>query len=1116
MKTILSEELKNYALKDHAHSSISSPHGTASLSIGNDGVASIQSKSTAYDANSASVIFSDGFSLSYGEYESDSYTAPAGGETLTFVGPYESQGYHWWVQPSKIPVQGDYDPTNNGWALCTWESSSAGPTVMVYGTGPYYEISNWSSHTPTLSLSIGTASGSPPTMSHDIPSTTVKSVSVEGHTNPASSITGQLAIANGGTGASTASAALTNLGVPAAIQEKAGWLKNDGTSYSHPDANGKIVLIGGKYQSFRSLDFQDLNNIQVVKESGTENDCKIAVVGVRNLTGAQATIWGAYINASNYVYRVYWVNNGSYWLMQQYPPPIERTTAYATCSTASGTATKVVTVDGGGFTLSSGVTVCVKFSAASTDSSPKLNVNSTGDKAIYYNGSAASSTNPFKWSANTTVTFVYDGTGWNAVGVPTHYYATCSTTASTQAKVVTVQGGTGFVLTAGTMVDIRFTTANTYAGAATLNINSTGALTIRFNRSAVNGTNNPLFWTQTATLTFQLYPGSTSYWDVVNCERTEHAPCTTDAATVAKTGTLLARGIALAQGSRVVVKFTYANTAASPTFTMGGVGPYPICDSQGNALTVDSVENWGADEIVVFVFSYNSTKSAFQYQIENSYLARKLKAEMPAAQVNADWNASSGAAQVLNKPILGTAAAKDIASSGNASSTQVVMGNDTRLTDARTPTTHGHDAANISYNDNSAYNTVAACLTDLVNTNLWVENNSTNIMRGDETLTTLTLNGKSIATTDQIPDAQIQSDWNQTTTTAKDYIKNKPTIPAAQVNADWNETSSSSKAYIQNKPTLGTAAAKNVGTGASDVAAGNHTHSSLKNGNYTASLPTLTANDTIALASQIPEAQVNANWTETSSSSKAYIQNKPTLGTAASKDVGTASGTVAAGDHTHSDYVSKSATTDQAMSSSLTFPAGKTVEVGSFASASTYVASMYASSTESYMACGTGEQYTWIDKDGIKHTTDGENTVSTLLFPAASSTSRTIATDYDIRKMTRVLYESVTGDSSTPATSITISEDYNIYQFWVGSNGTFPTFTFSFPNFISTQARFQFTLLVHVDSGATTLTGPSGWVWVSGAGLPSSGFAGKAIWISGVKRTNDPTEPPLVSCWRCA
>ena len=35
-----------------------------------------------------------------------------------------------------------------------------------------------------------------------------------------------------------------------------------------------------------------------------------------------------------------------------------------------------------------------------------------------------------------------------------------------------------------------------------------------------------------------------------------------------------------------------------------------------------------------------------------------------------------------------------------------------------------------------------------------------------------------------IPDAQIQSDWNQATTTAKDYIKNKPTIPDVTEKAD--------------------------------------------------------------------------------------------------------------------------------------------------------------------------------------------------------------------------------------------------------------------------------------------------------------------------------------------
>lgn len=73
---------------------------------------------------------------------------------------------------------------------------------------------------------------------------------------------------------------------------------------------------------------------------------------------------------------------------------------------------------------------------------------------------------------------------------------------------------------------------------------------------------------------------------------------------------------------------------------------------------------------------------------------------------------------------------------------------------------------------------------------------------------------------------QIQSDWNQTNTSAKDYIKNKPTIPSvpslaavatsgsyndlsnkpiipdAQIQADWNQSNSSAKDFIKNKPNI--------------------------------------------------------------------------------------------------------------------------------------------------------------------------------------------------------------------------------------------------------------------------------------------------------------------------
>lgn len=63
-----------------------------------------------------------------------------------------------------------------------------------------------------------------------------------------------------------------------------------------------------------------------------------------------------------------------------------------------------------------------------------------------------------------------------------------------------------------------------------------------------------------------------------------------------------------------------------------------------------------------------------------------------------------------------------------------------------------------------------------------------------------------------IPAAQVQADWNQTTTTAADYIKNKPTIPAAQVQSDWEQTDTTAADYIKNKPTLGAAAACGVDT----------------------------------------------------------------------------------------------------------------------------------------------------------------------------------------------------------------------------------------------------------------------------------------------------------------
>src|ERR1039458_2809221 len=98
------------------------------------------------------------------------------------------------------------------------------------------------------------------------------------------------------------------------------------------------------------------------------------------------------------------------------------------------------------------------------------------------------------------------------------------------------------------------------------------------------------------------------------------------------------------------------------------------------------------------------------------------KPSIPAAQVNSDWNSVAGVSQISNKPSLAT-----VATSG-------------------------------SYTD--------------------------------------------LSSKPSIPAAQVNSDWNASSGVAQ--ISNKPSIPAAQVNSDWNSVAGVSQ--ISNKPSLATVA----------------------------------------------------------------------------------------------------------------------------------------------------------------------------------------------------------------------------------------------------------------------------------------------------------------------
>ena len=85
---------------------------------------------------------------------------------------------------------------------------------------------------------------------------------------------------------------------------------------------------------------------------------------------------------------------------------------YGVCGTAAATAAKAVTIDfSGTLSLFTGLTVRIKFTYANKVASPTLNVNGTGDKAIFCGGAAAKVD---AWAAGDIVALTYDGTRWNA------------------------------------------------------------------------------------------------------------------------------------------------------------------------------------------------------------------------------------------------------------------------------------------------------------------------------------------------------------------------------------------------------------------------------------------------------------------------------------------------------------------------------------------------------------------------------------------------------------------------------------------------------------------------------------------------------------------------------
>lgn len=199
-------------------------------------------------------------------------------------------------------------------------------------------------------------------------------------------------------------------------------------------------------------------------------------------------------------------------------------------------------------------------------------------------------------------------------------------------------------------------------------------------------------------------------------------------------------------GSKFNGAFTFNPSTGKVKATSGS-----ITSGDANLVTGDAVNS--------ALSNYATTASLATVATSGSYNDLLNKPTIPAAQVNSDWDAASGVAQILNKPSLATVATSgsynDLTNKPTIPAAQV-QSNWTQ--------TNTSSADYIKNKPSLATVATSGSYTDLSN---------------KPSLATVATSGSynDLSNKPTIPAAQIQSDWTQTNTVAKDYIKNKPTIP---------------------------------------------------------------------------------------------------------------------------------------------------------------------------------------------------------------------------------------------------------------------------------------------------------------------------------------------------
>ena len=211
------------------------------------------------------------------------------------------------------------------------------------------------------------------------------------------------------------------------------------------------------------------------------------------------------------------------------------------------------------------------------------------------------------------------------------------------------------------------------------------------------------------------------------------------------------------------------------------------------------------------------------------------------AEVNVqpDWNATSGDAQIANKP---TIPAAQIQSDWNQATTTALdyIKNKPTIPDAQIHADWAQtDADAVDYIENKpTIPTIPDVATDTED----------GLMSGTDKAK---LDGVASGA-----EVNVQADWSETDSDSDAYIANKPTI-TTPVQSNWAETDSGDLSFITNKPTIPT-----IPSNATTSTAG-----------LMSSADKTKLDGIQAGANQ----DVQANWDETDSADLSFIRNKPTI-----------------------------------------------------------------------------------------------------------------------------------------------------------------------------------------------------------------------------------------------